>query len=501
MSTASRDLREAASGPLASRLSPRYLEEHCLIPLGIDPDGALATAVGAPLDPTVSDELARIFKRPLRLVEVPASELIAAIMSSGRRSGETNGSSKDDVAPELPLDDLEALANQAPVIKLVNVLLLDALRLGASDVHVESLEDGLRVRYRIDGVLQDVSRLAAQYRAAVVSRVKIMAGLNIAERRLAQDGRARIRLADRDVDVRVSTLPALHGESIVLRILDHAGHGRGLAELGMPEEILRRFERMIGRSNGMVVVTGPTGSGKTTTLYAAVARVNSAGVKIVTVEDPVEYQIDGVIQIPVNAKAGFTFSGALRSILRHDPDVIMVGEMRDLATAEIATQAALTGHLVFSTLHTNDAVSAVTRLVDMGIEPYLVAATVQGIVAQRLVRRLCDSCAESYTPEGAELAGAPPPRIDDERPRFRRARGCDDCGQTGYRGRTGIYEVFQLGEKHRALIVRGATADELRSVARQDGFQSLSAAAWRAASTGVTSISELRRVTSEETVE
>ena len=499
MSTASRNLREAASGPLAARLSPRYLEEHCLIPLGVDPDGALSTAVGAPLDPTVLDELSRIFKRPLRLVEVPAGELLAAIMSSTRRSGEANGSAKTEPA-ELPLDDLEALANQAPVIKLVNVLLIDALRLGASDVHIESLEDGLRIRYRIDGVLQDVSRLAAQYRAAVVSRVKIMAALNIAERRLAQDGRARIRLADRDIDVRVSTLPALHGESIVLRILDHAGHGRDLTELGMPADLLEKFERMIGRSNGMILVTGPTGSGKTTTLYAALARVNSAGVKIVTVEDPVEYQIDGVIQIPVNAKAGFTFSGALRSILRHDPDVIMVGEMRDLATAEIATQAALTGHLVFSTLHTNDAVSAVTRLVDMGIEPYLVAATVQGIVAQRLVRRLCESCAEPYEPEAADLAGAPPPLIGEKHATFRRAKGCDDCGNTGYRGRTGIYEFIPLTENYRAMIVRGATVDDLRNAARHDGYESLSWAAWRAAREGTTSISELRRVTSEETI-
>jgi general secretion pathway protein E len=499
--TDSRDLREAAGGPLASRLSPRYLEEHCLIPLGIDPDGALATAIGAPLDPTVSDELTRIFKRPLRLVTVPAGELLAAIMSSNRGAGsavaDTNGSAKA-AAEELPLDDLEALANQAPVVKLVNVLVLDALRLGASDVHIESLSDGLRVRYRIDGVLQDVSRLADQYRAAVISRVKIMAGLNIAERRLAQDGRARLRLADRDVDLRVSTLPALHGESVVLRILDHAGHGRDLSELGMPREVIQRFERMIARTNGMVLVTGPTGSGKTTTLYAALARVNSTGVKIVTVEDPVEYQIAGVIQIPVNAKAGFTFAGALRSILRHDPDVIMVGEMRDTATADIATQAALTGHLVFSTLHTNDAASAVTRLVDMGIESYLIAATVQGIVAQRLVRRLCDNCAEEYEPEVADLAGAPKQHSGEPAPRFRRPKGCDECGQTGYRGRTGIYEMLPLGEKYRALIVRGASADELRALARSDGFESLVDAAWRGVREGVTSIAELRRVTNEE---
>lgn len=502
MSTGSRDLREAAGGPLALRLSPRYLEEHCLIPLAIDADGALATAVGGPVDEGVQDELSRIFRRPLRLIEVPAGEVLAAIMSA-RRPAETvslatpvDGSMS---APaELALDDLQALANQAPVIKLVNVLLLDALRMGASDVHVESLASGLRVRYRLDGVLREVSQLADQYRAAVVSRIKIMAGLNIAERRLAQDGRARLKLADREVDLRVSTLPALHGESVVLRILDHAGHGRGLAELGMPGDMQHRFSAIIRRTSGIVLVTGPTGSGKTTTLYAALSEVNAAGVKLITIEEPVEYQIDGVIQIPVNPKAGFNFDGALRSILRHDPDIIMVGEMRDRSTAEIAIQAALTGHLVLSTLHTNDAASAITRLVDMGIEPYLVAATVQGIIAQRLVRVLCDSCAEDYEPGSSEVAGAP--AGSGASGHYRRASGCDQCSGSGYRGRVGIYEMLQITDEHRSLIAKGAAHGELRRVARRNGMETLHESGWRLAQSGTTSIEELMRVVNEAEV-
>ena len=394
MTTGARDLREAAGGPLATRLSPRYLEEHCLIPLGVDAEGTLEIAAGKEAETSVRDELARVFQRRLRFVAVPAGEVLAAIMSAERRPDVASVRNGSGAAPDEAIDDLEALANQAPIIKLVNVLLLDALRMGASDVHVESVADGVRVRYRLDGVLQEVSRLADQYRAAVISRIKIMAGLDIAERRMAQDGRARLRLADREVDVRVSTLPALHGESVVLRVLDHAGHGRNLSELGMAPGVREQFEQLLKRTSGIVLVTGPTGSGKTTTLYAALERVNAPGVKIVTVEDPVEYQIPGVIQIPVNPKAGFSFDGALRSMLRHDPDVIMVGEMRDRVTAELAIQAALTGHLVFSTLHTTDAASAITRLVEMGIEPYLVAATVQGIVAQRLVRMLCRNCAK-----------------------------------------------------------------------------------------------------------
>ncbi len=474
-----RDLRAAASGPLAMRLSPRYLDQHCVLPLGVDADGALMTAVGGPLEDTVADELSRVFGRRLRLIEMPAGEIQAAILSVRRESDAAGPTRTTDGGADSgegeAIDDLRALANQAPVIKLVNVMLLDALRARASDVHIESTVDGLRVRFRLDGVLHDVSSVGPQYRAAVISRVKIMAGLNIAERRLPQDGRARMRLQERDIDVRVSSLPALHGESLVLRILDHGLHARDLSDLGMPPDVETRFDALIRRASGMILVTGPTGSGKTTTLYGALGRIHAPGVKILTIEDPVEYRIEGVTQIPVNRKAGLTFAGALRSMLRHDPDIIMVGEMRDRETAEIAVQAALTGHLVLSTLHTNDAAGGITRLVQMGIEPYLVAATVRGILAQRLLRVLCRAC------------GGPPAA----------AGGCETCARTGWHGRTGIYELLVLDDALRAMIVERAPLDALREHARAAGLASLLDDGMRKVAAGVTTRDEVMRVTSE----
>jgi type II secretory ATPase GspE/PulE/Tfp pilus assembly ATPase PilB-like protein len=494
------DLRAAASGPLAARLSPRYLEEHCLIPLAIDADGALTAAAGRPLDATVVDELARLFDRPVRLVDAPAAEIHAALLAARPVTPAATDvaiAAPDEGNGAVALGDLRALANQAPVIQFVNVMLLDALRAGASDVHVESTPDGVRVRVRLDGVLREVSTLGRSYQSGVISRIKLLAGLDIAERRLPQDGRARIALADRDVDLRVSTLPALHGESVVLRLLDHGARARALAELGMPADLATRFERLIRRPTGLVLVTGPTGSGKTTTLYAALGVINAPGVKILTVEDPVEYRLAGVTQIPVNRKAGLGFANALRSMLRHDPDIIMVGEMRDRETAEIAIQSALTGHLVFSTLHTNDAPGGVTRLVDMGIEPYLVAATVQAILAQRLLRLVCEACAEPYAPARAELATAPAASSGSAPAAWRRGRGCTTCSRSGYRGRTGIYELFVPSEKVRARIAQGATLDELRSLARGEGLVTLHDAAWALARSGRTSIEEVLRVASE----
>jgi len=469
--TALADLRTAAAGELAQRLSPRYLDEHCLLPLGIAEDGALVTAVGRPLDATVTDELARLYRRRLKLVERPAAEIQAAILAARRAEPEESIVERVGDDESAPLDDLRALATQAPVIKLVNVLILDALKANASDIHLEAATDGTRVRYRLDGVLHDVSRPPRQYSQAVVSRVKIMAGLDVAERRIAQDGRIRLKLAGRDVDLRVSTVPSLHGESVVLRILDHGGAARDLAELGMSAALRSQFERLVSRTSGIVLVTGPTGSGKTTTLYAALARVNGPGVKVVTVEDPVEYQMEGVTQIPVNRKAGVTFASALRSILRHDPDIIMVGEMRDRETAEIAIQAALTGHRVFSTLHTNDAVAGVTRLVDMGIEPYLVAATVTGLLAQRLVRMSCPAC-----------SGA----------------GCESCSGTGFCGRTGIYELFAVVESSRRMIAERASLDALRAAAVGQGMRTLRDDGMDKVAAGVTTVEEVLRVTGDE---
>ncbi len=496
------DLRAAAAGPLALRLSARYLEEHCLLPLGPDAAGALVVAAGGPLDPTVVDELECLFDSRVRLVDAPAAEIHAAIMSvqgGGRlpAPGEHAADLEIVSTEEEALDDLRALANQAPVIKLVNVMVLEALRARASDVHLEATAQGLRVRYRIDGVLQEVSRPPRQYQAAVVSRVKIMASLNIAERRLAQDGRIRLRLSDRELDVRVSTTPSLHGESIVLRILDRGGGVRELTDIGMAAPLRHAFEQLVRQPHGIVLVTGPTGSGKTTTLYGGLRRINEPGVKIVTVEDPVEYQVDGVTQIPVNAKAGLTFASALRTILRHDPDVIMVGEMRDRETAEIAIQAALTGHLVFSTLHTNDAPGGITRLVDMGVEPYLIAATVRGLLAQRLVRVVCDACAEPVDPSAVEHARADPASAVAGG-RFRRGRGCEVCAGTGYRGRTGIYELMLMTDAIRERVVARAPLAEVRALAQAEGMVPLRAAGWAKARDGVTTVDEVLRVTQDD---
>jgi general secretion pathway protein E len=493
------DLQAAAAGPLAARLSPRYLEEHRLIPLDIDANGVLTVAAGKVLDVTVLDELSRVFARPVRIVATEAAEIRAALLAARPATSaapeavaSANG---DDVVAS---GDLRALANEAPVVQFVNVMLLDALKAGASDVHVESTAEGLRVRVRLDGVLRDVSTLGKAHSSGILSRIKLLAGLDIAERRVPQDGRARLTLSERDVDLRVSTLPSLHGESVVVRILDHSGQARDLAELGLPVELASRVDQLIRRPTGLILVTGPTGSGKTTTLYAALGRINAPGVKILTVEDPVEYRLPGVTQIPVNRRAGLGFANALRSMLRHDPDIIMVGEMRDRETADIAVQAALTGHLVFSTLHTNDAVGGITRLVDMGIEPYLVSATVEAILAQRLVRVLCEVCAETYEPSRAELATIPR-RIDTgTRASYKKPRGCDACTGSGYRGRRGIYELFVPSDRVRSRVAQGATVDDLRALAREEGLVTLREAAWQAAAAGVTSIAEVLRVTSED---
>jgi len=506
VSIAPPDLRIAAAGPLALKLSPKYLEEHCILPLGIDAEDRIVFAVGEPLDPSVVDELTWAYGRPVRLVDAPAAEIQTAVLGAQRdasttlRATDARGGDLELLAPEDDaLDDLRALASQAPVIKMVNVMILEALRARASDIHLESTPDGLRIRYRVDGILREMQRPPRQYQAAVISRIKIMASLNIAERRLAQDGRIRLRLSDRELDLRVSITPSLHGESVVLRVLDRGAGVRELTEIGIPADLLPAIESLIHRSHGIILVTGPTGSGKTTTLYGGLRRINKPGVKIVTVEDPVEYQIEGITQIQVNTKTGMTFASALRSILRHDPDIIMVGEMRDAETAEIAIQAALTGHLVFSTLHTNDAPGGITRLVDMGVEPYLVSATVQGILAQRLVRLVCTTCAEPYQPSSDELAraGAPPvPR--GQPPRFRRGRGCDLCAGTGYRGRTGVYELMPLSPEIREKISAGAPLDDIRKLARRQGMVPLRAAAWAKVSEGLTTVEEVLRVSQEE---
>jgi general secretion pathway protein E len=395
-------------------------------------------------------------------------------------------------AEEIPLDDLLHLANEAPVVRLVNLLLIEALDARASDVHLESYQDGLRVRYRIDGVLQNAPSPPPHLTAAIISRLKIMAELDIAERRLPQDGRIRLRLQNRQVDVRVSTVPTLRGESVVLRLLDKERGRISLAELGMAPDTLALFSEVVSRPHGIVLVTGPTGSGKTTTLYAAVEMIRTGREKILTVEDPVEYELAGVPQVPVNEKVGVTFAAALRSLLRQDPDIMLVGEIRDAETAQIATQAALTGHLVLSTLHTNDAPTALTRLLDLDVAAYLVASTVDAVLAQRLVRVICSSCKTE-----ARVDASTARRLDVEAlglTRVWRGAGCEQCRGTGYRGRTGVYELLVMDNELRLEVQRRRGSEELRAMAVTKGMRTLLEDGVRAARAGITTIDEVLRV-------
>jgi len=387
---------------------------------------------------------------------------------------------------------LVALANEAPVIKLVNLLLVEALDARSSDVHLESQGDALEVRYRIDGTLQAAPSPPRHLAAAIISRLKIMAELDIAERRLPQDGRIRLRMLNRQVDVRVSTVPTLRGESVVLRLLDKERGRISLPELGMAADTLELFTEVVSRPHGIVLVTGPTGSGKTTTLYAAVEMIRTGREKILTVEDPVEYELAGVPQVPVNEKVGMTFAGALRALLRQDPDIILVGEIRDAETAQIATQASLTGHLVLSTLHTNDAPTALTRLLDLDVAAYLVASTVDAVLAQRLVRVICTHCKVETTPDKAASH-----RVDVQAlglTRIWKGEGCDECRGTGFRGRTGIYELVVMDNDLRLEVQRRRGSEELRTMAIAKGMRTLRDDGLRAVRAGVTTLDEVLRV-------
>jgi general secretion pathway protein E len=399
---------------------------------------------------------------------------------------------------EEDVDRLRDLASEAPVIRLVNLLINRAVEQRASDIHIEPFEQELKVRYRIDGVLHDVETPQRRLQAAIVSRVKIMAKLNIAERRLPQDGRIRIRIMGREIDLRVSTLPTLYGESVVMRILDRSSIVLDLEELGFEPDSLATFNQLIVRPYGMILVTGPTGSGKTTTLYGALHKINSPDKKIITIEDPVEYQLAGVNQIHVKPQIGLSFANGLRSIVRQDPDVIMVGEIRDAETAEIAIQAALTGHLVFSTLHTNDAAGAVARLLEMGMEDYLIASSLLGVLAQRLVRRLCKACCVPAEEGGEGLPELLGGKANGGAVTVYEARGCEECAGTGYLGRSGIYEVLIVQDEVRELILKRSSADALKSEAIRCGMRTLREDGWLKVRQGGTTVPEVLRVTQED---
>jgi type II secretion system protein E len=395
----------------------------------------------------------------------------------------------------------EGAEDEASIIRFVNQVLKDAIELRASDIHLEPFEDEFRIRYRIDGELQDVPvpGQLKQFQPAIVSRVKILSHLNIAEKRLPQDGRIRVRIEDAEVDIRVSVIPMLHGEAVVMRLLRQNSTLRGLTEIGMNTRELEHFQHVLTLPHGIILVTGPTGSGKTSTLYTALNEINDSVRKIITVEDPVEYQLKGVNQIQVNEKSGLTFARGLRSILRHDPDVILIGEIRDAETAQIAVQASLTGHLVFSTLHTNDAPGALTRLVDMGVEPYLVASSLEAVLAQRLVRVLCAHCKQPDTSATAEQfkakLGIPPERT------IYKTVGCRECRNTGFFGRHAIFEWMDTSEEIRQLILKSASSDQIRNAARRDGMRTLAEDGWRLVAAGVTTVEEVLSVTTAKEVE
>jgi len=452
---------------------------------------ALRAWTGLDPDPAVGEE-SEILEAVERLYGAGSTTVqkILDDMGTGEGIEVVSGPAEEDAA------HLRDLAAEAPVIRLVNLLITRAVEAGASDIHFEPFEERLIVRTRIDGVLREVESPPKRLQAAIVSRVKLMARMNIAERRLPQDGRIRVRVGERGIDIRVSTVPTVFGESLVLRLLDRSRVFLDLATLGFVGEDFERFERLIARPYGMILVTGPTGSGKTTTLYAALARLNSPEKKIVTIEDPVEYQLLGINQIQVHPKIGLTFASGLRSIVRQDPDIILVGEIRDRETADIAIQSALTGHLVFSTVHTNDAAGAVTRLEDMGVESFLIASAVMAIMAQRLVRRVCPDCAVPAPPDPALLRSLGVEGGDTGG--YRAGAGCQNCNHTGFRGRLGIFELLPLSDEIRGLVLSRASAGAIREAAVRAGMRTMRHDGLEKAARGQTTPAEVIRVTQEE---
>ncbi|RMF86307.1 MAG: type II secretion system protein GspE [Nitrospinota bacterium] len=491
---------------LIRRVPIGYYRQHHLFPIRLE-DQVLKVATANPFDLQPLDDLSVILGYPVEPVLCPDREIMNAINAFYDREVD----SAEQVIQDLDAEDLGILAGEieetqdlldlateAPIIKLVNTILFQAVRERASDIHIEPFERELKVRYRIDGILYNILTPPKRLQSAIISRIKIMANLNIAEKRLPQDGRIKIRVADKDVDIRVSVIPTAFGERIVLRLLDKSSILLDLEDIGMGKEELYRYSQLIRRSNGIILVTGPTGSGKTTTLYATLNRINSPEKNIITVEDPIEYQLHGIGQMQVNPKIQLTFASGLRSILRQDPDIIMVGEIRDLETAEIAIQASLTGHLVFSTLHTNDAAGAITRLLDMGVEPYLVASAVIGILAQRLVRVICPQCKERYIPEPKSLEEVGLHLFQEGFDGYLyRGKGCEACMHTGFRGRTGIYELLVMDDPIRRLTLHNTDSNTIKREAIQRGMKTLLMDGVEKMKRGITTLEEVLRVTQE----
>jgi len=491
---------------LIKDLPIQFAKRNHLLPIE-EKDDVIVVVCADPLNFYALDDLRQLLGKEVLPVLAAEDILLEAINEVYDRASESaeramDGLSEDSLGSfaqefEEPQDLLDA-SDEAPIIRLVNSLLFQAIKERASDIHIEPFEKEVSVRFRIDGILREIIRPPKRFQNSITSRVKVMAGLNIAEKRLPQDGRIRIKIAARDIDIRLSTIPVAHGERVVMRLLDKTSVILSLEDLGLEGGVLEKMNRLIRRTNGIMLVTGPTGSGKTTTLYAALTRINRPDLNIITVEDPVEYQIMGIGQIQVNSKINLTFANGLRSILRQDPDVIMVGEIRDVETADIAIQASLTGHLVFSTLHTNDAAGALTRLLDMGVEPFLVASSLVATIAQRLARVLCRNCREAYQPSDAELDELGIAR-DKVRPEgFYKSVGCDSCLGTGYMGRAGLFEMLVVDDEVRELIVQRADSVRIKKSAMSRGMRNLRDDGVLKVIDGTTSVAEVLAVTQED---
>ena len=491
---------------LVQKIPINFAKRNELLPLRKEGD-ELEVAIADPINIYALDDLRILLGTPIRPIIASSAQITDAINDIYNRNTESQRAVMEDLteenldtlAQELqePQDLLDA-SDEAPIIKLVNSLLFRAVKQKASDIHVEPFERDLVVRFRIDGVLYDIMHPPKKTQNSVISRIKIMANLNIAEKRLPQDGRIRIKIAGKDIDIRVSTLPTSFGESVVMRLLDKSKVVLSLDTVGISGKNLGTVQDLINKSHGIILVTGPTGSGKTTTLYAMLSQINSSDLKIITVEDPVEYQLPGINQIQVNPKIDLTFAAGLRSILRQDPDVVMIGEIRDRETAEIAIQASLTGHLVISTLHTNDSASSVTRLIDMGVEPFLVASSVIAIMAQRLVRTVCRQCGVKYKPTAEELAqvGLRLEQLGDKT--IYRPKGCPACMDTGYVGRTGIHEILLLDDEIRGMVMKNVEAGRIKRRAMEKGMLTLREEGALRVLSGETAIEEVLRVTQED---
>ena len=492
------------AGDIIAQLSAQHARMYGVVPFRVDSQSMDLLAVD-PFNAQIIDDLTFTLRKDIRLI-VADPDRVEGLLKN--HYGEDESSLNDILneitstehdatkgGEDLNTNDLEAMAGQGPIIRFVNLVLAQAIRDKASDIHFEPFEHEFKIRYRIDGALYEMSPPPKHLALPITSRVKVLANLNIAERRIPQDGRIKLTLSGRPVDLRVSTLPTQFGESVVLRVLDQSAVQLDISQLGMPEDVFEGISEIVRRPNGIFIVTGPTGSGKTTTLYSALRIVNTPDLKLLTAEDPVEYEIEGIMQVPVNHNVGLTFAAALRSFLRQDPDIIMVGEIRDLETAQISIQASLTGHLVLSTLHTNDAPGAVTRLVDMGVEPFLIASSLEAVLAQRLVRRICSGCRTAYEPPGTLLQQLGIDPVDIGNREFFYGKGCPVCNNSGYKGRMGIYEWLRMSESIRDLVVQRAPTLVIKQKALEQGMRTLRDDGLRAIFDGASSIEEVVKYT------